>query len=83
MAIKPHLDIVQALKLQESEYTFQLPVAVLGGNAQPLNPDHMEDQSGEDEGLLQAVLFPMVLKKIADDEESEVRFDKEFREFIC
>lgn len=73
-AIRPHLDVAQALQLQESEYVLELPPATLGGSAQPLVADDMEDQSGEDEGFLQASLFPMVLKRVPDDGQSEVRY---------
>ncbi|THW38108.1 hypothetical protein D6D21_07957 [Aureobasidium pullulans] len=64
-AIQPHMAILQALHFQEMEYKLSLPRFFADGRKLSFNPKHMEDVNGEEEGDIEACLFPAVIKRDA------------------
>lgn len=67
-AIRPHIDVVQALYHQEADYSMHLVPVVGEGSSASFVPDSMEEINGEEEGILQASFFPIVYKNVVVDE---------------
>ncbi|THY53196.1 hypothetical protein D6C97_06156 [Aureobasidium pullulans] len=71
-AIQPHMAILQALHFQEMEYKLSLPRFFADGRKLSFNPKHMEDVNGEEEGDIEACLFPAVIKRDAGSGDEDV-----------
>ena len=71
-AIQPHMAILQALHFQEMEYKLSLPRFFADGRKLSFKPKHMEDVNGEEEGDIEACLFPAVLKRDAGSGDEDV-----------
>lgn len=73
-AIEPHMHIVQALYHQEADYSMVLPPATAKGKAAYLlQPKYMYEVNGEDEGRLQASIFPILYKEVVHKGDTKVR----------
>lgn len=71
-AIRPHVHIVQALGRQEADYSLHLLPAAKGTMRYRMEPKYMEDVNGEDGGALEAVFFPVLVKKAIGEGNAKV-----------
>lgn len=54
--------LLENLRLQVDSYQYHMVEAAKGGYLRRFDPTNMEDLNGEDEGLISASVFPVLLK---------------------
>lgn len=66
-AIEPHISIVQDLHLQEAQYSLEMLPALEDDLLVAFDAREMDDMNNENKGVLQASVFPVVLKRVLAD----------------